>query len=632
MPHISDLRNHRLNKLPRDEGKTVCGGIFEIDNPDFSGPDGGPLLAATWAEAESGAMSEPRFIEDGEESMKAALESLTDFLADPERMGYLPGRIEVIDPAMADYLADRLDNLPVTVSLADEELRELFGSLAETLGAIDYSQPADAFYDRLDAVFDEFEDGPSMMDGQDVELKDIKYFANAAKRFDKARPWRLFNDMDPIEIVDPAPPDPALQIAVLMGSGGQEFGLAFFRTLDHYWTTFRSDRPEELFSLGPLWSLNLNHPIDVPPGDLRLWAENNLARCFEGRIPVLTGFTRDNNILMPSGEMLRFVAGLMKALAETAEREADTGQWSVDIRHPRKKATYSFRLPLLNEPPSPDTLRQCGLWDPRADRTDDRRQDDPALDEARDLCYEAFGAVGRRRIRLARRALERSEDCPDAWVILAERALDFDEKLALYEKGVDAGRRAIGEQTFERPEALENHPQVFPYLRALNGAAYAREAIGYPDEAVDLYAEMVNLDPDNTYDQLNRLVELLLRLERIDEAAQLVERFPKTTDPLWAFLAALTTYLHEGDTKPARQRLQAAHALNPYVYIFISGAAPPEAKTPQERQWYRETVEIGQAVMEAYDQDPRALHWACKVLAPDKGKKKGKGKPKGPRR
>src|SRR5439155_364031 len=70
------------------------------------------------------------------------------------------------------------------------------------------------------------------------------------------------------------------------------------------------------------------------------------------------------------------------------------------------------------------------------------------LEKAQDLIYTAFEARGRRRVQLARRALELSADCADAYVVLAEESRSPDEARALYEKAVAAGERALGPQVF----------------------------------------------------------------------------------------------------------------------------------------------------------------------------------------
>ncbi len=68
-----------------------------------------------------------------------------------------------------------------------------------------------------------------------------------------------------------------------------------------------------------------------------------------------------------------------------------------------------------------------------------------ASDRAEEVIYEAFEASGAERVRLARRALEISADCADAYVLLAEHASSPDEARKLYEQGVAAGERRTGQ-------------------------------------------------------------------------------------------------------------------------------------------------------------------------------------------
>ena len=61
------------------------------------------------------------------------------------------------------------------------------------------------------------------------------------------------------------------------------------------------------------------------------------------------------------------------------------------------------------------------------------------LEKAQELMYRAFDARGRRRIQLARQALELSADCADAYVVLAEESFAPEIARNLYEQGVQAG-------------------------------------------------------------------------------------------------------------------------------------------------------------------------------------------------
>ena len=100
------------------------------------------------------------------------------------------------------------------------------------------------------------------------------------------------------------------------------------------------------------------------------------------------------------------------------------------------------------------------------------REETP-LSQAQDLMYEAFESHDpKERVELARKALELSPDCADAYVLLAEQTKSRKEALELFEKGVAAGERALG------PEAFQDDVGHFwglletrPYMRAREGLA-----------------------------------------------------------------------------------------------------------------------------------------------------------------
>ena len=67
------------------------------------------------------------------------------------------------------------------------------------------------------------------------------------------------------------------------------------------------------------------------------------------------------------------------------------------------------------------------------------------LEEAQDVMYEAWDARGLQRVKLARKALEISPDCADAYVLLAkETARSLEQARDLYARAVAARERALG--------------------------------------------------------------------------------------------------------------------------------------------------------------------------------------------
>ena len=87
---------------------------------------------------------------------------------------------------------------------------------------------------------------------------------------------------------------------------------------------------------------------------------------------------------------------------------------------------------------------------------------DNAIDAAQDIMYDAWDASDRkRRIALAKKALELSPLRADAYVLLAqETARDLDEAIDIYRRGVEAGEKAIGKAAIARGLAAHFHRRL----------------------------------------------------------------------------------------------------------------------------------------------------------------------------
>ena len=126
--------------------------------------------------------------------------------------------------------------------------------------------------------------------------------------------------------------------------------------------------------------------------------------------------------------------------------------------------------------------------------------DDTPLRKAQDILYDAWGETdSRRRIALARKALEISPDCADAYVVLAEEtAGSLTEALNLYRQGVEAGERALGKDTFEEDAAhFWGILETRPYMRARAGLAECLWVSSKHEEAIQHYKDMLRLNPND---------------------------------------------------------------------------------------------------------------------------------------
>ena len=194
------------------------------------------------------------------------------------------------------------------------------------------------------------------------------------------------------------------------------------------------------------------------------------------------------------------------------------------------------------------------------------------LEQAQDLMYEAWDAVGKSRVTLARKALALSQDCADAYVLLAEEtASSLEELEALYEQGVQAGERALGPEAFEEDVGhFWGILQTRPYMRARLGLAQCLWLLGRREEAIGHYVGMLRLNPNDNQGIRYVLARCLLQTGDDVVLGELLDRYEGDISADWVYTRALYRF-RQGDSGQARAALQEALEANPFVPPYLLG-------------------------------------------------------------
>jgi tetratricopeptide (TPR) repeat protein len=205
-----------------------------------------------------------------------------------------------------------------------------------------------------------------------------------------------------------------------------------------------------------------------------------------------------------------------------------------------------------------------------------------ALDRAQDLAYSAMDArTSKTRVKRAMKALEVSPLCADAHVILAQEAANPEEALAHYERGVAAGRAALGERAFK---AMTGHfwgyLETRPYMRAAAGMAATLSALGREDEAMTILTELLRLNPNDNQGNRYPLLDGLLALGRDDAVEKLLEDYNGEKSAWFDWSRVLLAFKRHGDGEEARAALTKALTVNQHVAEFLTGRSPIPAEPP----------------------------------------------------
>lgn len=258
------------------------------------------------------------------------------------------------------------------------------------------------------------------------------------------------------------------------------------------------------------------------------------------------------------------------------------------------------------------------------------REPETPLEKAQDLIYEARSAPGTKALDLARQALEISPDCADAYVLLAEFGKTPSESVALYEQGVEAGRRAIGDAFDDWMGNFWGVLETRPYMRALQGLAESLWAMGNHQQAIMHAQDMLDFNPGDNQGIRYILLDWLLQAGDLPDVRELLDRYEDDIAASWAYGRALLEFREHGDTKASRDALKAAVKINPHVRDYLSGEKeePPELPALMGIGDEAEAIYcvLGQAF--AWTMTPGALDWLIERTSTSVIPRVGRTKPK----
>lgn len=209
------------------------------------------------------------------------------------------------------------------------------------------------------------------------------------------------------------------------------------------------------------------------------------------------------------------------------------------------------------------------------------------LDEAQELIYQAMDAKGKRREKLAHQALAISPDCADAYVLLAESTRDPQKARGLFEEGMRAGERALGDMFAQiaADKAFWSYVESRPYMRARQGLADALWAINERQEAIGHLQEMLRLNPDDNQGVRYLLISWLLAIgdETSLKAAEKLHRQFDEESATWAYSRLLLTLRRKGkgQGRAADNALLQAMATNPFVPFYLLDILPIPKQSPE---------------------------------------------------
>lgn len=196
------------------------------------------------------------------------------------------------------------------------------------------------------------------------------------------------------------------------------------------------------------------------------------------------------------------------------------------------------------------------------------------LSRAQALIYKAYQTSSEENaLKLAHEALEISPDCADAYVLLAEiDAKTIEEARDYYQKGVEAGERALGAKVFEEEAGhFWGIIKTRPYMRAREGLIDALWFLDEIEEAIEHCKEMLRLNPHDNQGIRNKLADYLLMTDRDEELEELLDSYEDDASANWLYSRALLLFRQEGESEESELALEEAISNNEYVPAYLLG-------------------------------------------------------------
>ena len=134
----------------------------------------------------------------------------------------------------------------------------------------------------------------------------------AAAEYHAKAPWRWLDNLAPLEIH--SPPDGPARYAVLLGNGGEEFGLALYTSLDDLSFQYTTSDHEAIFSKISATSLTFDEPMALSFDDLDAIEAHGWPVADANAYPLVMKVVPPTRIGVPSATELALLAAALRTI------------------------------------------------------------------------------------------------------------------------------------------------------------------------------------------------------------------------------------------------------------------------------------------------------------------------------
>ena len=201
---------------------------------------------------------------------------------------------------------------------------------------------------------------------------------------------------------------------------------------------------------------------------------------------------------------------------------------------------------------------------------------------SQDLVFEAYKQSATKGKKLVKQALELDPNNADAYNYLASVEKDIDKAIKLYEKAIKAGEKTLGKNFFKDEKGyFWSFLETRPYMRAKAGLADCLYAKNEVDKAIEIYEEMLELNPNDNQGIRYLLLTLLLGKDDLTKFELFIKNSEEEDCAVWNYNNALYSFKKFGRIAKTNKILFNAYKSNEFVIDYMLGLKRMPDKPPQ---------------------------------------------------
>jgi tetratricopeptide (TPR) repeat protein len=216
-----------------------------------------------------------------------------------------------------------------------------------------------------------------------------------------------------------------------------------------------------------------------------------------------------------------------------------------------------------------------GNLDDLPKRTDKKEQ-------SQDLVFDAYEQPISKGKKLVKKALELDPNNADAYNYLASTEKDTDKAIKMYNTAIKISEKTLGKKLFKEEKGFFwGILETRPYMRSKLGLASCLFAKNEIDKAINIYKEMLTLNPQDNQGVRYLLSTLLVGKDDLTEFELFIEKNEDENCAIWNYNNALYKFKKLGKTTESDALLLKAHNNNQFVIDLMLGNKKMPNEQPQ---------------------------------------------------